>query len=645
MGKGMRVSLPDALPGRKVLLPAADVVVVAMSAYLALAVRFDELTPIDRLIQWLPIIVLPLAVRPLLNWRWGLYSHSWRYVSIPELMQLVWATLAGTAIMVLAFLVLYVTGSPLVAGLPRSFWLLEAGLSMVMMGALRMGPRILVDIARPRAASRLQNTILYGAGDAGAMMARGAVRSPATGIRPVAFLDDNKHKWGRVHAGIPVRGGLDSLERVVRATKAELLLITMPTAAGEAVRRVADAAIAAGLQVRTVPSLDEMLNGTFDPGAIRPLKMEDLLRRPPVDTAVLNELAADLGSESILVTGAAGSIGSELARQLATLSPKKLILLDRAEGPLYELQLEFEARNADADTPVEYRVLDITNAGALNRLMESERPSVVFHAAAYKHVPMMEQNPAPAVEVNVGGTLTVLEAAEACGVQRFVLVSTDKAVDPTSVMGATKRVAELLVAEFSARTGRRWVCVRFGNVLGSSGSVIPIFQRQLEKGLPLTVTHEDMTRYFMTIPEATHLILQAATMARPGDLFVLDMGEPVRILDLARDFLRLQGRGMTPISFTGPRPGEKMHEQLYFGGETIANTDHAKVRRVVSDNGYEVHVPLARELVALAQAGADDGLRAALKDAVKTTAYGASTMTSRALAHGDRPDAVQWQPE
>jgi FlaA1/EpsC-like NDP-sugar epimerase len=354
-------------------------------------------------------------------------------------------------------------------------------------------------------------------------MARGAVRQRAVGITPVAFLDDDQRKWGRVHAGVTVRGGLESLRAVAQASGATHVLITMPTAPGARISAVADAAIDAGLAVRTVPSLDEMVSGSFDPENIRPLRMEDLLRRPPVEPTVLAELASDIGGERILVTGAAGSIGSELARQLAALKPQALMLIDRAEGPLYELQREIETRHRSGDLPVsevEFRLLDITNVRAVNDLIQSMRPTVVFHAAAYKHVPVMESHADCAVEVNVGGTLNLLRAADAGDVDRFILVSTDKAVDPTSVMGATKRMAELMVSEFGARNGRRWASVRFGNVLGSSGSVIPIFQKQLENGEPLTLTHEDMTRFFMTIPEAVHLILQAATLAQPAAIFV-----------------------------------------------------------------------------------------------------------------------------
>jgi FlaA1/EpsC-like NDP-sugar epimerase len=607
------------------VLPAIDIVAVACAVYLAIAVRFDDLTPPERLVQWAPILAFPLFVRPLINRIFRLYRHSWRYASVPELVHLAVATGLGTALMLVGFLVLYVANSPITQGLPRSFWILEALFSFTAMGALRLAPRVMLDFAKASSHSDRQKAILYGAGEAGAIMARGTTRRSSVGIQPVAFLDDDQRKRGKFHAGVLVHGGLDALEETVEATGADLLLITMPAAGGDAMRRVADAALRLGLQVRTVPSLDEMLNGTFQPEAIRPLRMEDLLRRPPVEPAVLDELANQLRDQLILVTGAAGSIGAELARQLVALGPRELVLVDIAEGPLYELERELAERQTGSHVDavkVTYRLADVADPMATSRLFKAAKPSVVFHAAAYKHVPVMEAHPSSAVRTNVGGTLAVLDAAAATGVERLVLVSTDKAVDPTSVMGASKRLAELLVAEYSARNMRSWVSVRFGNVLGSSGSVIPIFQKQLDRGEPLTVTHEDMTRFFMTIPEAVHLILQAAVLAKAGDLFVLDMGEPVRIVDLARQFLRLRGgetnRGR--IEFTGPRPGEKLHERLFHEHENAEATTHTKVMRVRSAVIPSVSpTETARRLGDMASAGVDErAIRVALLESLQS---------------------------
>ncbi len=614
------------VPARQVVLPLLDVLAAAIAVYLAFALRFDDLTPIGALAGFIPVVLLPLAVRPLANRWFGLYAHSWRHVSVPELLRIVIATAAGSAVMVAAFAACALVAQPIVAGFPRSFWLLEGGLSLALMGFLRLAPRILADVSRASSpGNRQSRTIMYGAGDAGAMMARGAARQPSAGVFPVAFLDDNPAKWGRIHAGIRVRGGFDQLAAVAHETDAELILITMPTASGDVIRRIAEEADRLGLTVRTVPSMGEMLNGTFEPHAIRPLSMEDLLRRPPVSSDVLAGLAADLGDETVLVTGAGGSIGSELARQVAALSPRKLILLDRAEGPLYELQREIDTRRAGGSLACDptFAVGDITNRPAMERLIRDHRPSVIFHAAAYKHVPMMEAHPSAAVEVNVGGTWTLLDLAAEYGVDRFVFVSTDKAVDPKSVMGATKRLAELLVFEYAHRSGRRWSSVRFGNVLGSSGSVIPIFQKQLDNGEPLTVTHEEMTRFFMTIPEAVHLILEAAIMAKPADLFVLDMGEPVRIVDLARDLMRLRGVDPTkrPMVFTGLRPGERLHETLFYSHENVVPTAHPKIMRVrPGDIAEPSYAAMARAVLSLAANGEDARVRTELMSTVRQTA-------------------------
>jgi FlaA1/EpsC-like NDP-sugar epimerase len=341
-----------------------------------------------------------------------------------------------------------------------------------------------------------------------------------------------------------------------------------------------------------------------------------------VPTDALAGLQEELADELVLVTGAGGSIGSELARQLILLRPRGLMLLDRAEGPLYEIQRDIEGRLERSGQPtldVRFRIGDISNRTDMARLMRRTRPGLILHAAAYKHVPMMEDNPLSAVEVNVGGTLALLDAAAECGVNRFVLVSTDKAVEPANVMGATKRVAELLVTEMSRELGRPWVTVRFGNVLGSSGSVVPIFQKQLEAGEPLTVTHHEMTRYFMTIPEAVHLILQAASLARSADLFVLDMGEPVRVLDLARDVLRLAGQEPNParIEFTGMRPGEKLHERLFYESEAVEPTDHPRIQRVAQKALTTSPRAVAESLLRRVEAGDELGLRRQLMNYVR----------------------------
>ncbi len=397
----------------------------------------------------------------------------------------------------------------------------------------------------------------------------------------MGFLDDDDRLHGQVLAdGFRVHGGLDELPALAEATGARRLLITMPNASSPAIRRIVTAASKLGLEVRTVPLLHEVLNGSLDAYKIRRVKVEDLLRRPAVHDHVdgVDELITD---KVVMITGAGGSIGSELARQVSTLRPTKLVLIDRAEGPLYVIQRELElmAKRGRGTDRVSAHIANVATRQTMMRAVHENMPDVIFHAAAYKHVPMMEEHPSDAVHVNVRGTMTVLDAAEAAGVRHVVFVSTDKAVRPSSVMGATKRVAEGLVNDAARRTGHRYVSVRFGNVLGSSGSVVPIFQQQLESGEPLTITHPEMTRYFMTIPEAVWLILDAAAIGSSGDLLVLDMGEAVRIADLAQDLIRLAGRDpeSVPIEYTGLRPGEKLHEQLFYSDEQVRSTENHKV--------------------------------------------------------------------
>ena len=391
------------------------------------------------------------------------------------------------------------------------------------------------------------------------------------------------------------------------------------------------------LEVRTVPSVEDLLDGSVDAYRVRRVRVEDLLRRPMVTehAAAVEEIIRD---RTVLITGGAGSIGSELARQVFAIGPRRLILVDRAESPLYLRAARARERGASGATGAASWPSTSPTWPAGRRWSASiarEAPSVIFHAAAYKHVPMMEEHPSDAVHVNIGGTLVLLDAAEAAGVERFVFVSTDKAVRPSSVMGASKRIAEMLVADAARRTGRPYVSVRFGNVLGSTGSVVPIFQEQLENGEPLTITHPDMTRYFMTIPEAAWLILDAAALGRDGDLFVLDMGEPVRVMDLARDLVRLAGRDpdSQPIEIVGLRPGEKLHEELFYDAEQVEPTASAKVLRAnVMPPPASIRDDACR-LLAMASGADEPSLRAAILEYVHER-EARTTVVSPAYATG-----------
>ena len=605
------------LRGRHLFL--IDLCAVAASIYLALQLRSDDLVTIGQLVSFVPFVILPLVVRPIVNERCGLYRRLWGHASVPDLGQIVRSLVAGTIVCVgLTALVLLVGGSGWSVP-PVSFWVLELVLSLALIGGVRFGIRAASDFGTRAivagATVSLTPALLFGAGQAGAMMARSATREPAAGVKPVGFLDDNSDNHGSTVAGLPVFGSLDSLPEAVRRTGARMLLITLPNPSGDAIRRIMDAATEAGLQVRTVPPVRGLFDGTWDARRVRDIRLEDLLTREQV-TVHAPEVALAIRDKVVMVTGAGGSIGSELARQVYSFGPRQLVLVDRAESPLYVIQRELELRalNGRGRGELSIHLANVASRAMMTRLIAQTRPAVIFHAAAYKHVPMMEEHPSEGVQVNVGGTMAILSAAIEASVPRFVLVSTDKAVEPSSVMGATKRLAEWLVADAANRTGRPYVSVRFGNVLGSAGSVLPIFQSQLENGEPITITHPDMTRYFMTLQEAGWLILDAGAIGGAGDLFVLDMGEPVKIIDMARDLIRLAGHadGTIQIRFTGLRPGEKLHERLFYETEKVAQTGVDKILRVADAAPPADVTSLARGLLELALGDRDVELRESL---------------------------------
>ncbi len=609
--------LAPELRGRSLL--AIDLAGIAVAAYIALALRFDRLSGPFLVPAFPEVVGLLMAVRTIVNIELGLYSRRWRFAGVSDLERIVAAVALGSLISVAIFYgASGLAGTAWAEGFPRSFWLGELLLSVAILGGVRFGIRAVADRARDpndAAAADRRATLLYGAGHTGVVLARSAQRDPRSGVVPVGFLDDDPRLTGGTVAGLRVFGGLDAIARAVAETGAQTLLITMPGAPGPAVRRVVEAALALHLDVRTVPSMTKLLDGSIDANRVRRVRVEDLLRRPMVTehAAGVEEIIRD---RTVLITGGGGSIGSELARQVFALGPRRLILVDRAESPLYLIKRDLETQRGHQKGSGELRVhlANVASRAAMERMVTAEAPNVIFHAAAYKHVPMMEDHPSDATHVNIGGTMVMLDAAAAAGVDRFVFVSTDKAVRPSSVMGASKRIAEMLVADAARRTGRPYVSVRFGNVLGSTGSVVPIFQEQLENGEPITITHPDMTRFFMTIPEAAWLILDAAALGRDGDLFVLDMGEPIRIMDLARDLIRLAGRDpdTQPIETVGLRPGEKLHEELFYDAEEVEPTASAKVLRAIAPPASLDVREHARRLLAMAS-GADEGaLRSAL---------------------------------
>ena len=601
-----------------------DLVGLILAVLVALAVWLNQVSGPDTIGAYLWIAGVVVATRVAVSIVLGLYTHAWRFASVGDMGRILACVITGTAVAATLALLILALEPPVAAGMPSlSFWLLEMNLALMVVATPRFLIRVATDIsARVEGATGGERTLLYGAGWAGVMMARSADRSPETNVVPVGFLDDNPDLKGRRVGGLLVHGNASAMARAKRLTGATSLLITMPRATGESVRTVVEAALAQGLDVRTVPAVTDLIDGSIDTSRIRKVRVEDLLRRPPASdhAPALHRL---LHGQTVMITGAAGSIGSELVRQVLALDPGRVVMVDQSESAMYMCLRDLETRSQlqQGTTQITTHLVDVTDRVAMTRLMREAAPVVVFHAAAYKHVPMLEEHASQAVRVNVGGTMSVVDAAIASGVERFVLVSTDKAVKPSSVMGASKRLAEMIVADAARRTGLAYVSVRFGNVLGSNGSVVPVFQAQLESGQPLTITDPAMTRYFMTIPEAAWLILDAAALSKSESLYVLDMGEPVRIMDVARDLIRLSGRDpdSVAIKVVGLRPGEKLHEELFYAHEQVAPTEVPKVMRSTSQPPPASVRDDADRLMAIARDGRNDELRLELHRYVRDT--------------------------
>ena len=561
---------------------AADAALIVAAWYLAFRLRFDtpKIPPYYETLLWrsLPIVlVVQLGIFVL----FGFYNRWWRYVSTQDM----WTAVRGVSVACLASsLVVYFASPVEQIRLPRSIAIMDWLLLLAFVAGSRMLARTILERpSRKGLVARGREVIVVGAGDAAQVIVKEMLKSPAAGTTPIGLVDDDPRKQGlRVH-GVRVLGTTSDLRRILREQHPDEVLIAMPSAPGETRQRVVDAARAEGVPVKTLPGLHELIAGDVDlTGQIRPVQVEDVLGREQVEVD-LETVAKYVVDETVLVTGAGGSIGSELCRQIARIGCKRLILVDQGETPLFEIERELvDQRGFPPSVPV---LADVGNLQKMRQVFERYTPGVVFHAAAYKHVPLMEANPLESVRNNSLATRTIAQVAIEFGAKRFVLVSTDKAVNPKTVMGQSKALCEWIVETYGHRLDieTRFVAVRFGNVLGSSGSVIPIFRRQIERGGPVTVTHPEMTRFFMTIPEAVSLTVQAGAIGGRGEIFVLDMGEPVRIVDLARNMILLSGKDPDrdiAIEYVGARPGEKLHEELWSEGEHVAATGHPKIRLV-----------------------------------------------------------------
>jgi len=564
---------------RTSILVGADLSICLLAGFLAFIARFERWPLQSPYAELLPrFIATACILRISVFYASGAYSQAWRYASVREAVLLVYTAMVATVLTTAAGRLFGLTA---LGPVPWSVLLLDA--TLFVCGTI--GIRLMARAYRQRLfgpskrAPEGRRTLIIGAGAAGQLVAREMLKGGRTGMVPFGFVDDDRTLHGKRIFGLPVLGHTAEMVEIAKAANVDLVVIATPSAPGSFIRTIVHLAREAGVEARTVPGLDDLLSGRISIAALRQVQIGDLLRREPVEVD-LQSLKSMAAGRTILITGAGGSIGSELCRQISTLNPGHIVLLGHGENSIFEIHAELRERYPDVRTvPI---IADVKDAERIHRIFQDWRPFAVFHAAAHKHVPLMEDNVIEAVLNNVVGTRNVVTSAIDAGVQHFVLISTDKAVRPANIMGATKRVAEMIVCHAAHTHQRHFMAVRFGNVLGSRGSVVPTFLRQIRNGGPITLTHPEMRRYFMTIPEATRLVLQAGAIGSGGEVFCLDMGEPVRIYDLALDLIRLSGLTEgedIEVVFNGVRPGEKLYEELFFSGDEVLGTEHPKIMK------------------------------------------------------------------
>ncbi len=572
------------------MILGADLLLFALAHLGAYLIRFEfrpDPGEMNRLITLLPIVIFfKLAV----FFGFGLYKGMWRYAGLTDMWRLFKATFFSSLVIIAVMLFVH-----RFSGYSRAVFILDGGLTFLFTGGLRLFIRIshqegfLSDKDRPHVTPRRKPKgkpiIIFGAGDAGEKTLRELKDNPHLPYHLVGFIDDDPSKKGRSIHGVPVLGDIESLSHLKEKYSVQEVLIAAPSATGNEMRKIVDACEAYNVRYKTLPGLGELINGKVSIKALRDVDFQDLLGRPHVKLDQ-KEIGSYLTDKRVLVTGAGGSIGAELCRQVVRFRPEELILLDASEADLFAIQMEL--KHLVSYQSYKTILASMQNRPLMDRIFSRYKPQVVLHAAAYKHVPLLEQNPWEAIYNNILGTQIIMEKAVKHGVSRFVLVSTDKAVRPTNIMGASKRVCELLLHSFQGNN-TQMIAVRFGNVVGSSGSVIPLFRKQIARGGPVTVTHPEINRYFMTMPEASQLILQAGALGKGGEIFILEMGTPVKIADMARDLIRLSGKEPdrdVEITYIGLRPGEKLHEELITDGENIVPTAHDKIMVLKSDGHW-----------------------------------------------------------
>ncbi len=592
-----------------------DAICFAIAPLLALQIRLDGIWDLTLYLQGLAVItVLFLTIKLTVLYVGGFYNRYWQYAGLEEMAQI--AMLMGISLFVeiILFQQLYQLNNSPIANLPQSLPLLDAMIGFLLVAAIRFSiPALARWNQKPWKVQKRDRILIVGAGSAGTSLMQTMQRSPEVGLDPIAFIDDDPKKITKQIRRLTVVGNRDRIPEIVRSLKIDKVMIAIPSAPGKEIREIVEICQSIGVSTSTLPGLNEIINGRVSLGCLREVQIEDLLRRTPIQTDIQKVLAL-IGGKKVLITGAGGSIGSELCRQILKCAPAEIIIVGHGENSVFNIQQELTKVLSEikktSKTPTDMTrltaiIADIRLVERLEYVFETVRPDMIFHAAAHKHVPMMELNPPEAITNNVRGTKNLLDMALKYNVQNFVMISTDKAVNPTSIMGASKRVAEMLVLQAAKKSKNPFVVVRFGNVLGSRGSVVPTFKEQIAAGGPITITHPDICRYFMTIPEAVQLVLQAAVIGGGGEVFMLEMGEPVRIVDLANDLIRLSGYEVgkdIEIAFTGLRPGEKLFEELFIPGEQYNKTQHEKIlslgnaSRIVKEN-------IELEVEALCQAG------------------------------------------
>ena len=548
-----------------------DIAMIPIAWFGAYWLRFNlDGIPENFRLQALHMLPVLLAVQGSLFWYFGLYRGVWRFASMPDLARIIQAVVAGVAVAaVLLFLFTRLQN------VPRSVFVLDGFLLVLLLG----GPRFVYRWIKDRRLydKQVKNVLIVGAGHAGEMLVRDLLRDPVHTYRPVGFVDDDMAKQGKEIHGVRVAGNCENLFDLVKDLNVQLIMLALPSSTSRQMQRIVGLCETSGLPFRSLPRMQDLISGQVSVKDLREVKIDDLLGRESVSldwTAITQRVR----SQTLLITGGGGSIGSELCRQVARLNPGHLVIFEQSEFNLYNIELE--VRQLFPQIKLTVLLGDITDAVAVEQTLRTYRPTTILHAAAYKHVPMLENQLRAAVRNNVLGTRTLATLASQYGCSTFVMISTDKAVNPANIMGMTKRVAEIYCQNLGAHSDTHFITVRFGNVLGSAGSVIPLFQKQIAAGGPVTVTHPEITRYFMTIPEASQLILQASSMGRGGEIFVLDMGEPVKIAYLADQLIRLSGKQPgedIEIEYTGLRPGEKLYEELFHESEKLAGTTHPKI--------------------------------------------------------------------